>query len=964
MKKLILFLLVGMFMISLVSAWDFSFDNFKTFDSKASKYGKITIWDRGQIGDDKKLTEITLLKNTDLCFVNCHAEGIMTLHNKGKLIENLRFDLGTILNYEIFLKQGDEWVIYEEQDLNPGTYEWRIEGTKNFLETVDWIATWNGFEADEWLLWSGGDAPVSYYRLDNSSGDAYDMTRTNDGTITGTLRPRPGKLNTAYEFPATTDKIDFNVEMILETQEFTVNTWVKPNSNTDGFVASQSAGATGAQRVSIRQNGLTSWRTQTQESDLDQVTATGTTTISTARFQMVTAVRNSTSLCLYVNATIEACALWDGTDVANSNEMWFGTRGAPSSSIPINATIDETGIWNRSLSANEILQLYNGGAGLPFGIEAAPPIVTLNIPKNNTIVMSPTTFNASVISTVELVNISLYINGTLNETVAITGTVNGSSFSKNLVKGFYNWTALACSTLGGCDFSAANFTFTVGDITENQYTFNASSFETESETFHANITTNGSVPSAAKLIYDGTSFMATITNTAGDNYNLSRKVDIPTTVETKLFFFNVTVDSIESKLSTQSQIINLTNFTHCSSPPVFMNISFRNETLTQGNVTATIASTWNYWLGDNTVFKTLAFPSAVEKLNYSFCLIGINKTLKTNLSMTYDNSISQQRSFDASPILTNTTLNQVLFLLPTASGLFQVFNTLDAVGVVVANVDAVIRRTIGGIPTVVDSGTTDDSGFISFFLNPSVTHSATFSKTGLADNNFNFFPSTTPRNVIMGGGVSNLTGSNITIGLTYDIQPKNASLNNNTAVLFSFNVTGNTEVTLISMNITNSTGTQFTFQSNAGTGFISETLNTGTNTTFRGEFVIQTTNETVTIQIIWVIGDTFVGDYSIFRQLTLYNTYGFSNFWRLLFVLVSILGILAFMTSTEVTDSSESKIGVALLMVWAFSIVGWLDTGLATSSVLSQFSNQYGVAILGSCAGFFFIFRRVFIRRI
>ncbi|KKK86473.1 hypothetical protein LCGC14_2762910, partial [marine sediment metagenome] len=66
---------------------------------------------------------------------------------------------------------------------------------------------------------------------------------------------------------------------------------------------------------------------------------------------------------------------------------------------------------------------------------------------------------------------------------------------------------------------------------------------------------------------------------------------------------------------------------------------------------------------------------------------------------------------------------------------------------------------------------------------------------------------------------------------------------------------------------------------------------------------------------------------------------------------------------------SESKVIVSILLIWAFSLVGWLDTGLVSTSSstgilrLSQFSNQFGVAIVSTAFATFFIFRRVFIRK-
>ena len=56
---------------------------------------------------------------------------------------------------------------------------------------------------------------------------------------------------------------------------------------------------------------------------------------------------------------------------------------------------------------------------------------------------------------------------------------------------------------------------------------------------------------------------------------------------------------------------------------------------------------------------------------------------------------------------------------------------------------------------------------------------------------------------------------------------------------------------------------------------------------------------------------------------------------------------------------------VGVLIIWFFSIVGWLDNNaISGTTVLSQYAKQYGLAILLSFLGFFFIARRLFIRRI
>jgi hypothetical protein len=528
---------------------------------------------------------------------------------------------------------------------------------------------------------------------------------------------------------------------------------------------------------------------------------------------------------------------------------------------------------------------------------------------------------------------------------------------------------------GGVQDFGDNQTFQITSAKENQYFFNASSWETESETFTVNITTNGSTPTSGELIYNGTTFSsATITNTAANDFNITRTIDIPLTPGTKTFFFNYTLDGEERSTTTQSQIINVSNFTFCGGAPQnipFLNFSFKNETLAQEDTTASINFDITYWLGSGTVIKNLNFINVTENLNYTFCYDPDGEIINTNYSIDYTNSISQQRSFIAITILSNITTAQTLYLLPTTNGLFSQFKTTNINGDTISDVGAVITTVLGGSTITVASGSTDDSGFITFFLNPDSTYTGTFTKTGFPDNVFSFVPTSDLRTVIMGGGAQQIAnGTIITRGLEYNITPTNTTLNNNTNITFGFNVTSNQTITLISMNITNSTNDQLLFTSTAGQGFISGVVNTTDNTKIIGRYLIQTANETITLTRIWIVGFEFEGDYSLYKQLRLFTDYGFSDFIRILMVILVIIGILVFMTATEITDSSESKIIVAVLLVWIFSVVGWLDTNLTVNSTntgiskLAQFSNQFGIAILATAAGAFFIFRRVFIRRI
>ena len=191
-------------------------------------------------------------------------------------------------------------------------------------------------------------------------------------------------------------------------------------------------------------------------------------------------------------------------------------------------------------------------------------------------------------------------------------------------------------------------------------------------------------------------------------------------------------------------------------------------------------------------------------------------------------------------------------------------------------------------------------------------------------------------------------------------------MNNDSSYLFGFNVSTNQSITEISMNITNKSGFQLLFQNQSTAGFISGSLHTGTNKTFIGTFIIRTATDSTAIKKIWLIGQDFVGDYSLHKQMSLYMNYEFQDFLRLLIVLSLIVGTLIFMSSNEIGESAEAKIAVTVLLVWGFSVVGWLTTGIDMTGEgnitrLAQFGSQYAIAILSTLAGVGFFVRRLLV---
>ena len=396
-----------------------------------------------------------------------------------------------------------------------------------------------------------------------------------------------------------------------------------------------------------------------------------------------------------------------------------------------------------------------------------------------------------------------------NINTTLTGLINSTNFTLGVSP--FNLTLYANDSVGNINSSFREWEY---KIFVNNETFNTSSFETASETYSIDVSANSSLTSAT-LVWNNEN------NTASQDGNVwTSIIDIPTGIGNRTFNWSFTY-GIETITSTSNNItINSTNLSICGGDGgdiSFINFTFKNETLGIQSVNSTISSTFVYWSGSGVINKTLSFINATENSQYSFCSTPANRSLNINYLINYNNANSQQRTFGESRTVSRLSLEKILYLLPSNLGIFTTFRTEDTISNVLSLDNGIITRTISGSLVTISSSLTDSSGIVVFFLNPDATYSGDFSKTGFITNTFTFVPITDIRVVVMGTGGEVLNGSQIGLGTTYETFPRNSSLINDTDYVFGFNVTSDQTIILISMNITNETGSQISFQSNAGT---------------------------------------------------------------------------------------------------------------------------------------------------
>ncbi len=811
------------------------------------------------------------------------------------------------------------------------------------------------------------DDIVSYYQLDETSGTVIDIAGVNNGTNNGATAGVTGRIETAYNGFDAPDEIDLGAGNLNITGNMSISVWVFPTLFTGGakmIVTKDCGTATTCTQWEIHASGGTGIFEMAIGNETagiqNKVSATSGSALDEWLF--VVGVFNETHLSIYLDGVLNATSEFHGVQASTTQDVFIGNDGDGTN--PFVGTIDEVGIWERPLTQEEITKLYNDGAGLTFPFT---PDVELTSPLNNSIIENnlftcEVTFAPTGIAS----NFTLWhdISGTFvrNLTNTSLGGLNTTTF--NITSAIPAGEYLAGCSVGesdGVETFSNNITFFVG-ANFTQSTFNVSTFETASETLIGEFENRTAIIiTNPTLIYDGTVHTATVTQGA-NGFNISATIDIPTGIENKSFKYEFTLDGTNFTSVAEEQNVSGISYGLCNATLTaqYLNMTFRNETTANESITATINSIWNIWLGGGDTFKIFNIINSTEQPEQTFCFIPADRGINTNLTMTYNNNVSEQRSFVSEPILTNSSTNIVLYLLPSVLGLFTQFATIDIINSPIGLVKAVITRILNGATVTVSSVLTDSSGLAIIFLNPDVIYSATFTKLGFNDNVFTFVPTTDIRFVIMGSGQA-VNGSNISVGATYDITPKNSTLTNDTLVNFGFNVSGDSGITFISMNITNVTGGQVGFQSNAGIGFISQNINTFENTTFIGRFEVRTSEENITLTKIWRIGDEYEGDYSISKQGRLVLDYEWADTVRFLIAILIMFGVLIFLSSNELADNNESKVAVMLTLVWIFSAIGWLDNpAVVATTGIAQFGKQYGIAILSTIAGVTFFMRRLF----
>lgn len=977
--KYYLFIIIGIISIISLSLPLCSASIEKQFEKGTLEYGKISLIDCGILGSSCWLggqgttkEEITLIDNTNVCVGTCFAIKNITLYSKGKLVDSVRFE--TILNgerikqpiknYQFYIKDKGKWLPYNYEELPAGNYVLKLEGKKDFGKTVDWIITSQGVEIDDWAIWSSGGI-LSYYRFNEGSGTlASNSVNLLQYNLTVANSWDNGILSNAYKSEG---NIYANSSINLQSStNWTINFWINksgtiPDTNNGIFMAE-----TGGGFMLVYVSGGNMTFEEKSSTLVGSKPTNGT-------WMMYTAVFSTSNLTIYENGAWKK----DNTVAFNNTIIHayvFGNYAGANKLI--NASIDEMGIWNRSLSASEITELYNSGAGLPYASSG----VELISPLNNSYSHPTTTFNCSAYTDGIIVNMSLFTNSTgtwhLNKTNSVSGTINSTTFTNNYIRGSnFIWTCQACYDDLTCDFASENRTVTISKISENSQTYNLTTYDTSTENFMINVSSDGTQTISASLIYAGTSYSSTKT---GDNSEMrfSKSLIIPAvTVQTNnTFYWNISYGSTIISSNSYNQTVNPINFSICNGLKIpYINFTFIDEgTLTAMNGTID-TSTWTYWLGDGSTTKSYLFSNlSIDNPSYAFCFSPPDRTLNYDVEMQYSYTGYPQRRYAIdSGSLTNSTTNKILYLLSSSDGIYSTYITSTSTNIPISNTSITIERQFSGVWTIIEQGITGSDGSTTFWLNPNYDHRITAIKTGYTTTQVTLRPTQSVYTIVMGGGVSNATYSSILEGIRYSFYPKEDFLNSNTTYLFGFNITSSSCNLIrykLELSLSNYTILNYTEGTSSCGSNISLYQNTGDLNMIYARYYIDIGDGYFDISPAkYPIANVTAGEGSVWDAMTKLINYRtgsiadyYGQLWWVFFLTFVLLAVLCYSTGAELTNPGII-LPIILLLIFGLSLMGFFQmnlTGTLENPGDAWFDN-FGIFVIALCLCMGYTFKKL-----
>ncbi len=557
-----------------------------------------------------------------------------------------------------------EWKTFNGKDLPSGKTLIALVTDVESRDYYDGIPTLFGVRVDRWAVWeeSFDEGLVAYWTMNESSGT--NAVERIYGVLNFTTTNSPawvsGQIGNALNFSNQADQTAITISAvgngITGNNPWTVNTWTTPTySGGDGRAWIEIGNQGAGQYVSFARDGGSGNYQIVPQGNINYIESDDN------GLKMHTIHYNGSYMNWSINGTWVGGIADNNINLADSTILLGNTL--VTTDREYDGWIDELSIWNRTLSQEEITNLYNGGAGITYSPPEPPPlpynISVINTNPTNALITTNASydFNATLIPldvnftnyTVEL----YYSNDTLiNRTTATqTGniTVGVETIFYNLpiasMYWFYNACGLNDTSGTVCGQSPSNFTFTRQQFTPDNIFYENATYETKTNNFQINLTTvAGITVVSGDLIYNNTIYPATVEAISSSKFSITRALEIPlitetSTTQTNEFNFTFSYldsgDLITARSDTINHEVGYINASLLSAP---LAVSYINFTIYEQNnlskVNAAVGATFNY--GINNTAKSMSYENLAEDTNtYEFAFLPPNQTFYSDATLSF-----------------------------------------------------------------------------------------------------------------------------------------------------------------------------------------------------------------------------------------------------------------------------------------------------------------------------------------
>ncbi len=635
----------------------------------------------------------------------------------------------------------------------------------------------------------------------------------------------------------------------------------------------------------------------------------------------------------FFNGTIDEVNIWNKVlspdevlDLYNSQVSWRNENVELTNNTYFQLDLDSANTtkrdtWRSEIFWSDLEGAHNATSQDVTILNKPPTIPNIILPDNNTATLN-LTINLSCAGSVDAdndpINIEFLADLEINPPTTLRQNSTSTTNNYDINSGGNHWWRCRANDNSSVSSYINTRLITVDRrfITSNTTTANTTAFETSRQIFILNLTKNDLLTSTidATFRYNNTERTVTKTTEGSDGIVFTSDILIDlisADLQTHDYDWNLTITQLNGTLINNNsfvgaQTVNNITFALCDS--VFLNTTFINFTFKdESNDTKIIgtinSATFNYFLSDSSVQRTLLFSNSTVNQEYRFCVSPPSITINMDIPGLFYSSppLYPTRGFQDLLTLSNTTTEKTLFLLSSITGIFSTMQVVNIANQPLSDVFVLVEKLVGGVFTIIESKFTDAAGAATFFLDPNLPHRFTFTKDGFQTLQTTFTPSQPVFTIVL--AQAEVVEESFSRGISYQSYPPYQTLNNNTIYDFGFSIASSFFILdSFGFIVTNISGA--TLGSNSDTtdigGNITSPINVGNSPIISMNYFWVINGTTVNLTKSWGVREIRSDNLTLataFEDIKRFSGGGITNFTKTIIGFFIFLVIIAFASS-------------------------------------------------------------------